>query len=193
MAMIMTLSVVLYPQFGCSADRLPDPPEIGAAVPNFELPDLQGKTHTLEQYRGKVVVIEMCSQHCPWSRGADPHLVELSKKYADKDVVFVAVDSNKNTSAADIQEYAQGVGKTYAILKDAGNKYADALGARVTPEIYVVDKEGKLRYHGAFDNRVRAEDRGDDAYVDKAVQALLDGAAPTPDRVKPWGCSIKRG
>ncbi|HDP34734.1 MAG TPA: redoxin domain-containing protein [Candidatus Hydrogenedentes bacterium] len=177
---------------GCGAQDLAEPPQIGAALPGFELPDLDGKLHTLEQYRGKIVVIEMASQHCPWSRGADPHLVELANKYADKNVVFLGVDSHNSTSAEDIKKYAEEKKKTYTILKDEGNKYADALGARTTPEVYVVDKDGKLVYHGAFDNRSNPDEKGDKPYVDMAIQAAIEGKSADPDRVKSWGCSIKR-
>lgn len=177
---------------GCAAAELADPPAIGSIFPNFELRDLDGTTHTLEQYRGKVVVIEMCSHLCPYSRGADPHLVELAQKHAAAGVVVLGIDSHHETPVQDIKKYAQENNKTYPILKDEGHKFADLLGARVTPEVYVIDREGKLMYHGAFDNRERPEDRGAEAYVANAIQAVLDGRPVNPDRVKAWGCTIKR-
>ena len=166
--------------------------EVGAEMPNFALKDLTGKEHTLEQYKCKIVVLDFCSHHCPWSRGADPHLIELAKKYADQGVVFLGIDSHFDTPVEDIQKYADEAGKSYPILKDEGNQYADKTGARVTPEIYIVDKEGKLAYHGAFDDRKAPESKGDAAYVDKALAAIIAGEKVDPDRVKAWGCTIKR-
>ncbi len=189
---ILALCLAVYPLTGCGAADLVDPPEIGAVFPNFELPDLDGETHTLEQYRGKVVVVEMASQHCPWSRGADPHLVELANKYKDDGVVVIGIDSHNDTSVEAMKAYVEEHEKSHTMLKDEGNKYADVLGARVTPEIYVLDKEGKLVYHGAFDNRSNPAEKGDEAYADKAVQAALAGNAAQPNRVKAWGCTIKR-
>ena len=188
----LAFCLAVYPFCGCASENLPEPPELGSVLGNFELKDLAGNTHTLEQYRGKVVVIEMASQHCPWSRGADPHLVELSQKYADDGVVFIGIDSHNDTSVEAIKAYAEEHGKSYTILKDEGNKYADAIGAKVTPEIYVVDKEGNLRYHGAFDDRGKPEDKGENAYTDKAIAAVLAGETPDPARVRAWGCTIKR-
>jgi len=189
---ILALSLAMFPLTGCSAADVADPPEIGAIFPNFALPDLDGAPHTLEQYRGKVVVIEMASQHCPWSRGADPHLVELANKYKDDGVVFIGIDSHNDTPVAAIKTYVEEHGKSYVMLKDEGNQYADVLGARVTPEVYVLDREGKLVYHGAFDNRANPTEKGDEAYTDRAVQAALAGTAAEPNRVKAWGCGIKR-
>lgn len=189
---LIVLAVVLVPITGCGAQNLPEPPAIGEAFPNFSLPDLDGKTHTLEQYKGKTVVLEMCSIHCPYSRGADPHLIELANAYADKDVVVIGIDSHNSTTAEEIKKYAEEVKKTYPILKDEGNKYADVIGAKTTPEVYVINKEGKLVYHGAFDDRSDPTKKGENLYVENAVKAALDGKPADPNRVKSWGCSIKR-
>ena len=189
---LLFAGIALYPLTGCGAEDLADPPEIGAAFPGFELPDLDGETNTLEQYRGKVVVIDMTSHHCPWVQGADPHMIELTEKYADDEVVFISINSNEAETVEQIKEYVDKIEKPHITLKDEGNVYADALGARVTPEMYVIDKEGNLVYHGAFDNRSSAPDKGDEAYVDNAIQAALAGEAADPDRVRAWGCTIKR-
>jgi hypothetical protein len=66
------------------------------------------------------------------------------------------------------------------------------VGAKTTPEIFVVDKDGKLAYHGAFDDRAQPDKKGKTPYVENAVKALLDGKAVDPKEVKSWGCGIKR-
>ncbi len=189
---LMAAGFAMYPLVGCSAEDLADPPEIGAEFPNFELPDLDGETHTLEQYRDKVVVIDMTSHHCPWVRGADPQMIELTEKYADEDVVFISINSHESETIEQIKEYNEEVEKPHITLKDEGNVYADVLGARVTPEMYVIDKEGNLVYHGAFDSRSEPGEKGDEAYTDMAIQAALAGEAADPNRVRAWGCTIKR-
>ena len=164
----------------------------GAVMPPFILKDCNGKQHSLEQYKGKVVVLEFCSQHCPYSRGADPALSALAKTYADKDVVFLGVDSHAETTPDQIKAYAEAVGKHYPILKDGGSAYADAVGAGQTPEIFVVDKEGKLAYHGAFDNRSGPDGEATEHYTADAVEALLANKKIAKQEVKAWGCTIKR-
>lgn len=166
--------------------------EIGAAVPDFKLNDVAGVEHTLTQYRGKTVALVFTSQECPYSRGADPHLAELAKKYADKGVVVLSIDSHKDTTPEQIKKYKDEKQLPFAILKDVGNKYADALGAKQTPEVFIVDKEGKLAYHGAFDNRRGTDEPGDTPFMANAIDALLAGKAPDPADTKQWGCTIKR-
>ncbi len=192
LVVLLAAGFALYPLAGCSAAELADPPEIGEELPGFELPDLDGETHTLEQYRGNVVVIDMTSHHCPWVRGADPHKIELTEKYADEDVVFISINSNHAEGVEEIREYIEEIEKPHITLKDEGNVYADVLGARVTPEMYIVDREGILVYHGAFDNRAEPPNKGDEAYTDNAIQAALDGEPADPDRARAWGCTIKR-
>ncbi len=137
-------------------------------------------------------MLEFASQKCPWSRGADPALIRTATAYEDKGVVFLAIDSHFETPVEEIKPYAEKTGKTYPILKDAGNKYADAVGAMRTPEIFIVDAQGVLVYHGAFDNRTRPEVEGEVNYVAKALDALLAGKPIEQTEVAAWGCSIKR-
>ena len=165
---------------------------IGAAVPDFSLSDVSGKQHTLSQYKGQVVALVFTSQECPYSRGADPHLAELAKKYSEKGVIFLSIDSHKDTTPEQISKYKEERQLPFPILKDTGNKYADAVGAKQTPEVFLVDKEGKLAYHGAFDNRRGTDERGDIPYLANAVDALLAGKTPDPADTKQWGCTIKR-
>jgi peroxiredoxin len=165
---------------------------VGQAIPAFELPDLDGQKHSLEQYKDKIVVVEFCNIGCPYSRGTDPDLIALAQAYAPKGVVVLGIDSNSTNSVADIKKYAAEKGKTYPILKDQDNKYADALGAKTTPEVYVIGKDGKLAYHGAFDNRAQPDKKGNTPYVENAVKALLDGKPVEQKEVKSWGCGIKR-
>ena len=166
--------------------------KIGAAMPDFRLTDTAGKEHTLEQYKDKIVVFNFCTQECPFSRGADPDINALATEYAGKGVVFLGVDSNKNLKPEDIQAYIDEAKVPYPILKDVGNTLADAVGARVTPEIYIMGKDGTLVYHGAPDNRTGPESTPTEHYLKDALDALLAGEPIEKTTVKAWGCGIKR-
>jgi peroxiredoxin len=168
--------------------------EIGEKVPNFTLKDAAGNEHSLEQYtkEGKIVVLEFCTQECPFSKGADKDLIALHKEYKDKGVIFLGIDSNKNLTPADIKKYQEESGKSYPILVDVDNKYADVIGAKVTPEMLVVDKEGNLKYHGAFDSRMSPDGDADQKYTKDAIDAVLEGKEVATETSKAWGCGIKR-
>jgi len=190
-ALACAVALYGYTMAAASAEKLKTL-EIGAAFPDFKLTDTTGKEHALADYKDKIVVLNFCTQECPFSRGADPSINELATAYADKGVVFLGVDSNKNLEPAAIQAYIDETKIPYPILKDTGNKLADAVGARVTPEIYVIGKDGKLAYHGAPDDRAGPTDAPKAHYLKDALEALTTGKAVEKPTVKAWGCGIKR-
>jgi peroxiredoxin len=107
--------------------------EVGEKAPEFKLADTSGKEHKLSAYKGKVVVLDFCSQKCPWSRGADPSIADIARKYKEKGVVFLGIDSHNDTPSAEIETYRKEVNIPYPILKDKGNEYADAVRERGLP------------------------------------------------------------
>ena len=165
--------------------------EIGQAMPGFTMTDLKGVEHTLEQYKGKIVVLDFASQECPYSRATDPHLKKLHESYEEQGVVFLAIDSHATTTVEEIAAYAEEHELPFPILKDVDNAYADVTNAQRTPEIFIVDREGKLAYHGAFDDG-RNPGEGDTPYVKNAIDALLAGNPVDPATSKAIGCTIKR-
>jgi peroxiredoxin len=166
---------------------------IGAVAPDFALKDFEAKDHTLSALKGKIVVLDFSSIECPYSRGVDKDgLVELARAYTAKGVVFLGVDSHKSTTPEQIKQYAAENKIPFPILKDAANKYADAVGATRTPEFFILDKDLKLAYHGAFDDRKDPEKRGATGHVRNALDDLLAGRPVKTPEVAAWGCTIKR-
>lgn len=176
----------------CSMAPTRQGPAIGSAVPDFTLKDYDGQEHSLASSKGKVVVLDFCSLECPYSKGVDQSLPQLASTYAEKGVVFFGIDSHKSTTPEQIKQYATDKKIPYPILKDEGNKYADAVGATRTPEFYIIDKSGKLVYHGAYDDRKVPEKAGDTNYVREALDAVLAGQPVQTAAVAAWGCTIKR-
>ncbi len=167
--------------------------EVGDSMPKFSLLDYKGNRHTLEQYAGKIIVLDFCSHKCPFSRGIDLDLAALVRAYANNDqVVFLGIDSHCATTEQEIKEYVNIMDLPQPILRDPGNQYADAAGALVTPDFFIIDKEGKLVYRGAFDNRIIPDRPGDKTYVAYAIEALLTDIPVNPVHVPAWGCTIKR-
>lgn len=165
---------------------------IGEPMPEFKLKDPGGTEHTLAKYRGKNVVLVFSSFKCPFSKGVDPQLAELAEKHRDAPVVFLAIDSHKDTTVEELRAYAKSAALPFPILKDDANTYADAVGAKRTPEVFIIDTEGKLVYHGAFDDRRMPETPGDTAFAARALDALLAGKPLPVTQTKAWGCTIKR-
>ena len=180
------------------AEGAPEPKAtLGQEMPGFTLNDSAGERYSLDSLRGKIVVLAFTSQKCPYSREGDTRLPGLAKEYQPKGVVFLSIDSHKDTTPEEMAEYANGDNKTgeklpYPILKDKDNTYADAVGAKQTPELYIVDKEGVLVYHGGLDNQKKPDDEGYVNYVKPALDELLSGKPVSNPRTSAYGCSIKR-
>jgi len=164
--------------------------EIGKPLPDFALTDSTGKEHKLADYKGKVLVINFSSPNCPFSKGADAAINALAEKY--KDAAFLGIDSNKNVTADDLNKHIAASKQPYPIAKDPENKYADAVGAKVTPELFIVGKDGNLAYHGAPDNRTSPDGEPTEQYADAALKALSEGKPVEKTEVSAWGCGIKR-
>lgn len=165
---------------------------IGEAVPDFSMTDFAGKTHTLADYKGKTVVLSFLSHNCPYSRGTDPALSKVASDYAKKGVVFLGIDSDASNTVESVKKYATEKGLSFPIAKDVDNAYADIMGAARTPETYIIDGEGKLVFHGAYDDRTVPEQEGAKNYVKNALDEVLAGKAVSEPSVSAWGCAIKR-
>ena len=166
--------------------------KVGDAMPDFNLPNYDGKMFSLTSAKGQIVVIEFSSQACPYSVGVAPALNQLAKDYKDKGVAVISIDSHRTTTPEEIKAYAEKEGLVFPILKDQGNVYADQVGATRTPEMFVLDREHRVAYYGAFDDRSDPSKTGATPYARHALDALLAGKPVEQPEVKPWGCTIKR-
>jgi alkyl hydroperoxide reductase subunit AhpC len=128
---------------------------------------------------------------CPVSNAYNDRMVKLYKDYADRKVAFVGINSNKQESVDEIKEHAKEHGFQFPVLKDWNNLIADKLDASSTPEVFVLDKNFNVLYHGRIDDSRRESDvKSQDLRA--ALDAVLAGKAVPKDETKAFGCSIKR-
>ncbi|HEX8558719.1 MAG TPA: thioredoxin family protein [Pyrinomonadaceae bacterium] len=166
---------------------------IGAVVPDFTLPDADGRAHTLASLKGKSgTLILFIATRCPVSNAYNARMQKLAEDYRARGVNVVGVNSNATEPAAEVKQHAAEKGLTFTILKDAGNQVADRFDAQVTPEAYLLDASGKLVYRGRIDNS-RSGDSVTASELRDAVEAVLAGKPVEKSEVKAFGCSIKRG
>jgi len=174
---------------------------IGQTAPAFSLPDvLAGNDVSLADQKGKVVVLMFHSTNCPFyamnpDKGYDRIFVKMVQAYKDKDVVFLGVNSNKNESVKKIKKYVEKHDINYAVLKDEGNKIADAYGATVASHIMLIDQAGKLRYRGGVEKLSGGPPncgKSKTQYLGPVIDALLEGNDPPYTETKATGCGIQR-
>lgn len=159
---------------------------------DFTLTDYNGKSYTLYADRdSKAIVIMFISARCPVSNAYNDRMSALYEDYSVKGVSFVAINSNSQENVEEIKEHAGEHKLPFRIFKDIGNKVADAYDAQVTPEIYVVNQEHELLYHGRIDNS-RREDEVESKDLRNALDEILMGKPVSVAETKAFGCSIKR-
>ena len=164
--------------------------QLNESAPNFELLDLQGDFHQLSDYRGRVVIINFWSAECPHSERTDRHLLDLLEKWNGK-VVWLSIAANRNESAQLVAEAAK-ARRIPQVLMDPDHIVADAYEAFATPHVFVLDREGVLRYRGAVDDITFRRREATRFFLQEAVEALLMGRLPNPSETPSYGCTIVR-
>ena len=177
--------------------------EVGKPAPDFTATDINGQTHKLSDYSGKIVVLESYNLDCPFVRNQyrTGAMQELQRELAAKGVVWFLVNSvsprypnHRSAEAAKKEWDSQKINAT-AWLDDSSGKVGKAYGMRTTPHTFVIDQNGVLAYQGAIDDRPASEGDPRTArnYVREAVQKLQGGEKVAVSQTKPYGCGVKYG
>ncbi|MBS0191239.1 MAG: thioredoxin family protein [Phycisphaerales bacterium] len=175
--------------------------KVGSLAPPFTLTDTDGKTVNLSDYAGKVVVIQWFNPGCPfvkkhYENGANT-FNKLNKDYSEKGVIFLAINSGaagKEGAGKEANASAKKDWKIeYSILIDETGKVGKLYGAKHTPEMFIVNKDGTIAYHGAIDDDSGMKGPGKTNYVAKALDEILAGKKVSTSETKPYGCTVKYG
>lgn len=171
---------------------------LGTAAPDFRLPDTEGRTVSLADFRDApaLVVVFMCN-HCPYVKHIREGLAQFARDYLAKGVAIVGINSNDvanypDDSPARMAEERRTYGYVFPYLYDESQTIAKAYRAACTPDFYVFDRDRKLVYRGQFDDsRPGNNVPVTGADLRAAVDAVLAGR-PVSDQQKPsLGCNIK--
>lgn len=177
-------------------------PVPGDKAPDFTLTDTAGVAHSLSKYLadGKIVVLEWFNPDCPFIIKHHKLNKTMNETFAymkHEGVVWLAVNSSAAGKQGAGLERNQAAHKEYEmsfpILMDEAGKVGRAYGAKTTPHMFIIAKDGKLFYSGAIDDDASPTQCGQRNYIISALRAALEGR-PAPDpTTKPYGCSVKYG
>lgn len=169
--------------------------EIGKPAPNFTLTDTEGKQHKLADLKGKIVVLEWTDHQCPivGLHNKSQTMQKCSAQWKGKPVVWLAIDSNSTCmeKKSDIVAWAKENKIECPILLDAEGTVGKSFGAKTTPHMFVIDKNGNLAYQGAIDDDPKVGGKSTKNYVTDAVNALLNDSTVAVTTTQSYGCSIK--
>lgn len=196
-ALALSVSVLLSASAATAAQ-----PQPGKPAPAFEGIDSKGVEHTLAKHAGKVVVLEWTNHECPYTvkHYVTGNMQAQQREATGSGVVWLSVVSSSpgsqghvSAGEADALTAARKASPT-AVLLDPTGKIGRAYGARTTPHMFVIGKDGRLAYMGAIDDKPSAN-RADVAkakpYVKEALAAVMAGAPVQVASTRPYGCSVK--
>ena len=181
--------------------------EISQVAPDFNLPGIDDKFHTLKEYDADVLVILFSCNHCPTAQAYEDRVIRFVEDYKDKSVQLVAISPNSppgvlleelgytdlNDSFEEMKVRAKDKGYNFPYLYDGDTQEVSLkYGPVATPHVFVFDKARKLQYVGRLDAKEKpgsanAED------LRLAVDNLLEGKLPATPVTKTFGCSTKWG
>jgi thiol-disulfide isomerase/thioredoxin len=188
----------------CAAEPVRALP-LGAAAPDFQLPGVDGRDHSLKDFAAaKVLVVVFTCNHCPTAQAYEDRLLRLNADYKDKGVALVAINPNDpkavrldelgytdlSDSFAEMKLRAKAKKFTFPYLNDGDTQAtARAYGVLATPHVFIFDSERKLRYVGRIDDSDVKTVKSHDAR--NAVEALLAGKPVPVEKTRVFGCSTK--
>lgn len=172
------------------------PTPLGTPLPDASLPDVQGREISLAEYAdGDVLLVAFCANHCPYVQWVEPQLAALDAEFAD--LRIVAICSNDASEypedgPAGLRSQAQRAGWTFPYLIDASQDVARTFGAVCTPDFFLFDRSGLLRYRGALDasSPKNGQPLTGDLLRGAISHVLVGEPVPLPHRPA-MGCSIK--
>ena len=194
-------SVVLF-LFLFTAIAFSQEAKLNEIAPNFKLVDSNGKEHSLSDYSGKLVVLEWINYECPFVKKHynSKNMQTLQEKYTKEGVIWLTICSSAESKQGNFtndeinSRSKKHNAKFTDYLVDEDGKVGKMYGAKTTPHMYIIDKNGKLVYAGGIDDRASTdlEDiKGAKNYVSLALDELLTGKNVSVQSSKPYGCSVK--
>ena len=186
----------------CTGIAAGSAPQIGQPAPEFTAKDSKGSSHTLSEYRGKTVVLEWTNADCPFTHKhyASGNMQSMQALAQKNGVVWLSVISSApgkqgyvNGPAADALTQSRSAVPA-AVLLDPSGTLGRLYGAKTTPHMFVIDKNGALQYMGGIDS-IATADTADiphaEPYLKEAMLAVAKGGPVANAVTKPYGCAVK--
>ena len=171
--------------------------ELSAEAPDFRLPGVDGKEHSLESFKeAEILIVVFSCNHCPAAIGSEDRMIQLHEDYAPKGVAMVSINSNEDQNHPDdsfekMKVRARDKGFPFPYVRDESQDAAKAYGALRTPHFYVFDGQRRLCYTGRMDDNPFDASKASQHDLRNALDAMLAGKKPPAELTNPIGCNVK--
>ena len=144
----------------------------------------------------KIIVVMFTCNHCPYVQAYEDRLINLQKDFADKEVTFVAINSNDEInypedSFENMVKRVKDKKYNFPYLRDQTQEVAKTFGASFTPEIFVFDQNRVLQYHGRIDDNWQEPKKVTKQNLKEALEAILENKPVSRANTQAIGCTVK--
>ncbi len=170
---------------------------IGAKAPDFNLPGVDGQSYTLAHFKNdRILIVIFTCNHCPYAQAYEDRLIAIQKDYLEKKVALGAINSNETTHYPEddfskMMLRAEEKAFNFPYLRDESQSVADAYGAHYTPEVFLLDRERRLKYTGRIDDHWQDAAQARSHDLRDAIDAVLSGKPLKAPETHALGCTIK--
>lgn len=169
--------------------------KLGSPAHGFSLPDTNGKNVSLSDFDSDALVVIFTCNHCPYAKAVEDRLIILGNDYQNQ-TDFVLISSNEienfpDDSPEKMAERHRAKSYPFPYLFDESQEVAKAYGAVCTPDIFLYNKDRKLKYRGRLDDNWKEPEKITREELRMAIDAVLSGSEIDFDQIPSMGCNIK--
>ena len=166
----------------------------GSTAPDFELKGVDGKTHSLRDYRSKATLVVFICNHCPYVKARIGDVVALQSRFKNSELQVIGINSNdpnyKDEGFDNMVAFAKEYNLNFPYLIDDSQDVARSYGAVCTPDPFLFI-DGRLAFHGRINDALEPEAKPTVPVMENNVRRLLKGERLEKDFDPSIGCSIK--
>lgn len=171
--------------------------KIDSAIPGFSLTGADDKTYSLNDFSNKKILIVIFScNHCPYVQAYEERIIALQNEFGKDGVQIIAINSNDDVkypddSFVEMKKRGSTRGFNFPYLRDEKQEVAKAFGATHTPQVFLFDKNRKLKYEGKIDDNWQEPEKVKSNYLRDAIQQVLNNEVVSVPETFSIGCTIK--
>lgn len=166
--------------------------QMNDTVPQFTATDTDGQPFRLADWDGKFKLLFFADLSCPCVQAYNDRMKALHEKYSSQGVEVAYVFSDANDTLRKIRELIEKEKYPWRNVVDADQKIMSLFNVQCTTEVFLIDKENKLRYHGRVDDSIFEPEKASEHDLDNAINALLEGKPVPVEETQAYACTIPK-
>lgn len=166
--------------------------KLNTAVPDFSAKDIDGQTLRLADWKGNPGILFFADLTCPCVQAYNGRMKALQQEYAGQGVQIAYVFSDPKDTLRGIHDVVQAEEYPWRNVRDADQKLMNLFNVQCTTEVFLIDREGILRYHGRVDDSIFEPEKAKSPDLENAINALLKNEPVKVAETQAYACTIPR-